>query len=146
MNVIRKIKESVENAVNIPFYYATAEGLNIELDDADYPCAFAAVAEQGTTTDTNGIIHEQLTLVVTFADLSEFDFDALENEDIIDQCKKRAFAWLTKLKQSDTLQLDSVNNTTRDYLREDVCLNGYSLNITLTEMAGIGACDLPLNF
>lgn len=142
MNIIQKIKKSIEESTNVPFYYASAETLNIVLDSADYPCALAVLAEQGTITDVNGLYHERLTLVVSFADKTDFDFDSIENEDIIDRCKKRAFTWLHSLLRSDTLKNVSVNSTTRDYLLYDVILTGYGVNITLEEIEGFGACDI----
>lgn len=142
MNIISKIKKSIEDGAGVPFYYASAENLNVILDNAEYPCALAVLANQGTIADTNGQFHERLTLVVSFADKTEFDFDALENEDIIDECKKRAFRWLYSLRLSSDLKQVSLNSTTRDYLYDDVILTGFGVNITLEEVAGFGACDI----
>lgn len=140
MTIIDKIKASVE-AIDLPFNYASAEGLNIMLDNADFPCALMMLIETGAIEDENGRYHERITFVLSFAELTEFDFDSLENEVIIDRCKQRAFEWLTSLRRNDDFINVVVNSTTRDYLDYDAIITGYGVNITLTEAVGYGVCD-----
>lgn len=142
MNIIRELKESIEKAVNIPFVYGSAEDINRALDNAVFPCAIAVLIQQGAVTDENGILRERLTFVVSFAELTQFDFEAMENEDIIERCKFRAFAWLQALRSNDKINLISVNNSTRDYIEYDAIITGYGVNITIEEAQGIGACDV----
>lgn len=140
MNFIEKIKASVE-AHDVPFYYGSPEDINVVLDSAEFPCAICLLLQQGSVTDINGQYHERATFLVSFADLTQHDFNSLENEDIIDDCKKRAFEWLTGLRTNDNINLISVNNTTRDYLAYDAIITGFGVNVTIEETRGYGVCD-----
>lgn len=139
-NIIRCLKDSVE-AIGIPFYYGMAEELNKLLDNADYPCALAVAVNQGNVVQENGQFKECITFVLSFADLTEFDFDSLENEDIITECKERAFKWLSSMQSNGDIRVASINGTTRDYIAYDAIITGYGLNVTLDEVRGVGRCD-----
>lgn len=140
MTIIDKIKASVE-AVELPFEYASAEGLNIALDNAEFPCALMLLLQSGAVADENGRYHERITFVISFSELTDFDADSLENEVIIDRCKQRAFEWLTLLRSNTDFKDLTINSTARDYLEYDVIITGYSLNISITEAVGFGVCD-----
>lgn len=143
MNIIREIKKSIEQH-GLPFYYGSAQDINTILDRAEYPCCIALLVGQGAIEQENGQYKERLTLQMSFADLTTYDFDALENEDIIDECKRRAFVWLAANRNADNFDL-SVNNTTRDYFEYDAIITGFGLNVDITERQGVGNCDIPLD-
>lgn len=142
MNIIRELKESIERACNVPFFYGSAEDVNRALDNADFPCALAFLIQQGAVTDVNGVLRERLTFAISFAELTQFDFEAMENEDIIERCKERAFVWLQAMRTNDKLNLISINSTTRDYIEFDAIVTGYGVNVTIEEAQGFGACDV----
>lgn len=142
MNVIEKLKASIE-ATGTPFFYGSRGDINRVLDRAPLPCAFAYLLETNAVTDTNGICRERLTLAVFFVNKTVFDFEAVENEDIIDACKRDAFKWYTRMRMSDDFRLIAMNNTLRVYDEiADATVTGYALNITIEELEGIGACNL----
>lgn len=142
MTLINKIKKSVEGATGFPFLYHAAGEINeLIARAAELPCAFAFLIDSGTVEDTNGMFHERVTFAVVFADKTQFDFNALENEEIIDRMKVRAFRWLQSLRLSDDLQLVSINNTQRLYDTTTDILTGYAVNVTLEEVEGYGVCN-----
>ena len=77
-----------------------------------------------------------------FADKSQFDFNAIENEQIIDRMKVKAYKWLQSLRLSTDLNVVSINSTQRLYDTTTDVLTGYAVNITIEEVDGIGACDI----
>ena len=142
MTLINKIKKSVEGATGFPFLYHAAGEINeLIARAAELPCAFAFLIDSGTVEDTNGMFHERVTFAVIFSDKTQFDFNALENEEIIDRMKVRAFRWLQSLRLSDDLQLVSINNTQRLYDTTTDILTGYAVNVTLEEVEGYGVCN-----
>lgn len=142
MNIIEKIKESIEGATGVRFIYHAAGELEVELMSVEkFPIAYAHLLQSGSVSDTLGEYHERVTMAVIFAQPTEYDFNSIENEDKIDACKVFAFNWLYALRSSQTLRLVSVNSTDRLYDTTAEVLTGFALNVTLEEIKGYGACD-----
>jgi hypothetical protein len=99
--------------------------------------------DSGTIDDINGRYHERVTIAVMFCDKTEFDFNALENEEIIDRMKLKAYKWMQSLRMSNALHVVSVNNTQRLYDNTTDILTGFAVNITIEDVAGVGECELP---
>lgn len=144
MTIIEKIKQSVEGATGMPFLYHAAGELNeIVARCGELPVAYSFLIDSGTIDDLNGRYHERVTLAVMFCDKTEFDFNALENEKIIDRMKVKAYKWMQSLRMSNALRVISVNNTQRLYDNTTDILTGFAVNITIEDVAGVGECELP---
>lgn len=142
MTIIEKIKQSVEGATGMPFLYHAAGELNELIARCkELPVAYSFLIDSGTIDDVNGRYHERVTLAVMFCDKTEFDFNALENEQIIDRMKVKAYKWMQSLRMSNALRVVSVNNTQRLYDNTTEILTGYAVNITLEDVRGYGLCD-----
>ena len=144
MTIIDKIKQSIEGATGMPFLYHAAGEINELLARCkSLPVAYSFLIDSGTIDDVNGRYHERVTLAVMFCDKTEFDFNALENEEIIDRMKEKAYKWMSSLRMSNTLHVVSVNNTQRLYDNTTDILTGFAVNITIEDVAGVGECELP---
>lgn len=144
MTIIEKIKQSIEGATGMPFLYHAAGELNELIARCkSLPVAYSFLIDSGMIDDVNGRYHERVTLAVMFCDKTEFDFNALENEEIIDRMKVKAYKWLQSLRMSNTLHIVSVNNTQRLYDNTTDVLTGFAVNITIEDVAGVGECELP---
>lgn len=144
MTIIEKIKQSVEGATSVPFLYHAAGELNELIARCnELPVAYSFLIENGAIDDVNGRYHERVTIAVIFCDKTEFDFNAIENEQIIDRMKVKAFKWLQSLRMNNALRVVSVNNTQRLYDNTTDVLTGYAVNITIEDVAGVGECELP---
>lgn len=129
----------------LPFIYETLDAQNIILDTIVPPFCAAVPLESGAVTDERGNYHDQVTMALLFGDVMQTttgDFCAVENERIIDECKQRAFKWIAMLYGNTEIELVSVNAVAREYLRADSIATGYTLNVTIREIAGYGKCDL----
>jgi len=142
MSIIEKIKQSVERATGLPFYYDTPQTLNVRLDRAEFPCAMLHIITSGAVQDTNGILRERLNLEVLFTTTSHLDFDGtdVENNEL-DVMKMHAFKWILSLFRSRTLRLVTLNGTNRYYATDDAIYSAYGVNVTLEEIQGVTACD-----
>lgn len=144
MTIIEKIKQSVEGATGMPFLYHAAGELNeLIARCGELPVAYSFLIDSGTIDDVNGRYHERVTIAVMFCDKTEFDFNALENEQIIDRMKVKAYKWMQSLRMSNALRVVSVNNTQRLYDNTTDILTGFAVNITLEDITGVGECELP---
>ena len=143
MSVIDKIKNSVEQATQLPFYYDTPQTLNIRLDNATYPCAMLNILQSGALVADNGIIRERLTIEVLFSQRSHLDFDGVEVEaNELDEMKIKAFTWLLSVIRSRDLHLVSINGTNRYYATDDAIYSAYGVNVTIEEIQGVSKCSI----
>ena len=146
MSIIDKIKASVEAVIGQDrFYYNDGDGLNIDLDNANYPCAYAQLIEMGTLVDSFGMYHERVAIGIFFADIADVDLKPIPNEQILTRLKKSALVWLATMQNNDQLKLVEVRGTDRVYIQSanfDVRLTAYVVNVTLEEIEGFGVCDI----
>lgn len=129
----------------LPFVYADLDTQNILIDNIEPPFAACAPLSSGVVSGEHGRYYEQATFEVFFGDLmcqSSSDYNARENERIIDECKQRALAWLASLNGNKELELISINNVRRTYMQFDAIVTGYMLSVTLQEKEGYGLCNL----
>ena len=142
-SIIQKIKESVENATGVMFYYDTPQTLNLRLDRATFPCAMLHIVESGAVQDTNGVLRERMTIEVLFATKSNLDFDGLEVENSeLNRLKIKAFEWLLALLRMKTeLRCVSLNGTSRYYATDDAIYSAFGVNVTIEEIEGISKCN-----
>lgn len=144
MTIIEKIKQSVEVATGMPFLYHAAGEINeLIARCGELPITYSFLIDSGTIDDVNGRYHERVTIAVMFCDKTEFDFNAIENEEIIDRMKVKAYKWMKSLRMSNALRIVSVNNTQRLYDNTTEILTGFAVNITIEDVAGVGECELP---
>ena len=138
--IVKNIIESVAGACGIQCHYQSVEQLNRLLDNAEFPCAYFFLLTQNTLNVDGGNLRERVQVAVFFVEPTEYDFAAVENEEIIERCKQRALQWVRSLWSNSYLRLIGVNNTQRVYDEMDVTLTGFAVNVTLEELKGI-ACE-----
>lgn len=120
-----------------PVYYHDDPTLNLMTSDMDFPCALVQLLTQGRIVQEGGQAKEVVSAAIFFVEPSQFDFDAVENEAIIDRCKDKAMTWLLSLPASEYIQLAELTRTTRVYDRYDDILTGYGLLADIQELNGI---------
>lgn len=141
MSLINKIKGSIEDT-GLTCLYDSAGDINRLLDYQSYPLAFFTLINRGGLISFNGVYREIANVVVFFVNTSTFDFDSLENEEIIKTCKTLALTWLDTLPRNGVLKA-TVLDTNRVYNYADSILTGYCLNLRIEELEGEG-CLNPL--
>lgn len=146
MTFIEKVKSSIVYGAGVPqFYYHAAGELNAILADheiGDEVVAFCYLLAGGDV-EVGRQCKESVQLAVFFCKKTEFDFNSFENEQLIDDCKKVAFGWLSHLTKSPYLTIDGDVSTQRVYDTTTDILTGIGINIALREQEGYGWCDIP---
>lgn len=136
MSIVDKIRRSVEKATELHCLYQSAEQLNRIADNTDFPAALFVLLTQGQIASIKPL-RERVTVAMFFVDKTEFDFQAAENEHIIEGCQKKAHKWIKSLIGSHELRIVAVESTERVYDYLDVQLTGYAVRVTLEEITGI---------
>lgn len=144
--IIEKIRDSLSPIIGGAdrFYYADRDDLNVQLDNANFPCVFSNLAKASVVDSNSGGMRERITLEVYFCDLVSFGISGIDNERVIQHQKERALRWLASLKRSDEFLLDSINGTNRWYSPDglDVNFTAFSVSVTLTEVESYGDCGI----
>lgn len=127
----------------LPFVYADLDTQNILLDNIGAPFAACAPLASGMVEAEHGGYRERATFEIYFGDMmcqSLPDYNARENERIIDECKQRAFKWLASLQANKDIRLIQVNSASRSYMQFDAITTGYLVNVTIEERHTYGMC------
>lgn len=149
MTIVDKIITSIKAALgnDFPVYYHDEQTLNVMVSQMAMPCAMFQLLTTGSVVNEAGQMKERLSAAVFFVEPSRFDFDAVDNEAIIDRCKARAFSWLCALSSDALLTLTALNRTTRVYDDTDDILTGFGVFADLTELNGWSDCPtVPYDF
>lgn len=143
MTIIEKIRASIQRVHGEGFevYYHDDPTMNIIADTMTLPAAIVQLITQGELDQMSGQWREVVSAAVFFVDRSEFDFDADENEKIIDQCKRRALRWLAGLQLDEDLKLVRWSRTSRVYERFDAILTGFAVMVDLMETESVTDCE-----
>lgn len=139
MTIVDKIINSIKAALGDDFhvYYHDAQTLNEMVSRMEFPCATFQLLTTGNAVNEAGQLKERVSAAIFFVEPSQFDFNAVPNEVIIDRCKGRAFAWLGSLNVDEWLTLSSLNRTSRVYDDTDDILTGFGVFADLEELTGV---------
>lgn len=144
MTIIEAVKNSIERVGCAFLYHADGE-LNELVAcepafDGDVPVALCYLLGSGSTDITAGVARERVNIGVFFSLKTNFDFDAIENERLLDVCKKYAQRWLLSLNDDVFVRLVSLNSTERVYDTTTDILTAYAVNVTLEQVQGQTLC------
>lgn len=138
MGLIHKIKREVENA-GFAFYYDSGNGLNQLLDGADFSDNKTVVFafQLSTTNLVDGKENGQVGLF--FARLTEFDFEAMENEEIQEATKADAWKFIKQTERGSVISIGDVT-LRRFYDEFSVNVTGVAVNAVIYELSGLNDC------
>lgn len=123
------------DATALKCYYGTRESINEQVSKGGLPCAFFALLAESNIQEGAGTIAETYTLTISFAKLTEFDFESVENEDIIEQCRRDAFNWLAYIRAGKAdFTAGEVVGSGRLHEEFDDIITGYYLTIRITTL------------
>ena len=128
MTLIEKITASFANQ---NFYFGTEEEINaVANGNIEMPAILMYRPEGWSAFDDNS--REQSTFLIFFCDNTSYSYSTAENNEIVEQCKKRALNWaktidLHRLKFAEKLKLKPV------YLEFSNFVTGVMLEVRLRE-------------
>lgn len=142
MTIVDKIRDSLQQFTGTPCYYQSEEQLNTILDYGQLPCTFFDLLRTQQVTTDIGNLRERVQVAIFFADVATgFDFNATDNERVIDAQKTIAFKWVLSMATNNNLRLLSVDGSERAYAEYDVLLTGFAIRVTLEELYGVTMCN-----
>lgn len=142
MAIVSKIIQAVEAASGLRCYYDNVEGLNVLLDNVEFPCVYMELLQNSQVENDNGNWVERADVAIVVCDKTDFDADAAENEQIIERCKNTAVQIAQMLGTTGEVALQSINSGRRFYQEFDVILTGYAINLNVQEVYGVTGCDI----
>lgn len=135
--IVNKIKKSVQSGTGLTCLYGSLDSINVQMgDQTDFPVAFFVLLNNGSLDDRSSNYRERVDVAMFFVKPTEFDFESIENEAIISECKQCAFQWLNSLFLGGDLRYITTLNTSRVYNQMDDILTGYALRVRLEELVG----------
>ena len=138
MSLITKIKAEVES-LGLQFYYDSGGGLNKMLENANFDdgncVVFAFLLTSTTLTDGK----ESGNVGLFFSKITEFDFEALENDAIQEECKLIAWDFIKQINKGNVLTMSEIT-LTRFYDEFAVNVTGVAVNAVFSETVGMSDC------
>lgn len=144
MSIVLKVKDKFESITGLPLIYQSEEMVNFLVGNKPVPVGIWYLLQDGqvVSDSADGTIRERVQVRIYVGDKSEVDFNAIENEKIIDKCKKILFNFIANLKSDNDLQIESINLSRRFYLETDDILTGYMVDVTISELSGFNKCKI----
>jgi hypothetical protein len=144
MSIVLKVKDKFESITGLPLIYQSEEMVNFLVGNNPVPVGIWYLLQDGqvVSDSADGTIRERVQVRIYVGDKSEVDFNAIENERIIDKCKKILFNFIANLKSDNDLQIESINLSRRFYLETDDILTGYMVDMTISELSGFNKCKI----
>ena len=141
MTIVEKIIASIQavHGSGLKVYYHDEPTLNLMTGGMEFPCAIMQLLTTGQVVTEAGQIKERVSAAVFFVEKADFDFDAKDNEQIIDRCKRRAFQWLSAIPRDQYITAE-LTRTSRVYDRYDDILTGFGVMVDVMELTGFIEC------
>lgn len=141
MNIAKKIQSIFEAATGLQLVYGTEEAINRAIGSAQLPCGLLKLMGTSNITTDGGMLTEEPRLSVAVVNLTQFDIDSYDNEDIIADCKAKLENFLLALMASRDLTLEAVTEVSRLYDHYDDIVTGIYATFRLREVVGVACPD-----
>ena len=139
MGLLQKLKNIIEGA-GYQFLYDSNNGLNELFDNVEFPEKKSVIYVNllGGTKLVEGI--ESGNIALFFCRKTDFDFDTLENEKIIQECLYDARNFEILIKRGNVLTISGELLIERFYDNFSVNVTGVAVNVNLSETVGMAEC------
>ena len=139
MGLLQKLKNIIEGA-GYQFLYDSNNGLNELFDNVEFPEKKSVIYVNllGGTKLVEGI--ESGNIALFFCRKTDFDFDTLENEKIIQDCLYDARNFEILIKRGNVLTISGELLIERFYDNFSVNVTGVAVNVNLSETVGMAEC------
>ena len=99
MTVQEKIKSILEG-MGENYMYDNWTNANVRLDKGTFPCVIDLLPVSGSFEFGKAQIKDKPNMMLAFVDKADFDFSGEDNGKVVEECKKRAKAFLLALNKS----------------------------------------------
>lgn len=142
MNTIeQKIRIIAERMGNVNYLYDGWGLVNLRADQTPTPIMVNILPVSGAFHLNGRRITESVNCLIGFLDKTQFDFDGIENDAIIERMKKLALEFIMTLNESGLFEpITGEVPMSIEYNLLDVNLTGVILQISLEEKRGVVMC------
>lgn len=139
MSLIKKIK-AIAEALDYQFFYDSGQGIDLQISNAniadDETIVFAYFLSATSLSEGK----ESGQIGVFFYRLTEFDFGALENDDIQEAAKEDAVRFLMAVDKSNLLTYSEPVSISRGWDALSVNMTGVAVTAIFSEVVGVSQC------
>ena len=139
-SVERKIA-SVAEKLGITYLYENWGTANVRLDKLELPAIINLLPASGRFVIGKTQLRDRPNCMIAFADKTKFDFDGVENDEIIERCKAYAVQFIRELNRSGMFEFvsDEVPYSVF-YDKLNVNVTGVVIELSLKEVQGVPMC------
>jgi hypothetical protein len=139
-SVERKIA-SIAEQLGITYLYDNWATANVRLDKEKMPVMINVLPVSGKFSLSRVQIRDCPNCMLAFADLTELDFDGVDNDEVIERCKSHAIDFIKRLNNSGLFEpVDGDITYSVFYDKLDVNITGVVIELQLKEVHGVPMC------
>ena len=140
-SVERKIASVAAKLEDVTYLYDNWATANVRLDRLEFPAIINLLPVSGRFDISRTQLRDCPECMIAFADKTRFDFDGVENDEVIERCKALAVRFIRELNKSGLFEWTSTDiRYSLFYDKLDVNITGIVLELNLKEVVGVSLC------
>lgn len=140
-SVERKIASVAAKIEGVTYLYDNWATANIRLDHLELPAIINLLPVSGRFNISRTTLRDCPDCMIAFADKTRFDFDGVENDEVIERCKDLAVRFIRELNKSGLFEWISTDVPySVFYDKLDVNITGIVVELNLKEVKGVPMC------
>ena len=127
--------------MGVTYVYDDWAGANVELDRVSQPSIINLLPVSGKLYFKNNQFKDEPNCMLAFADRTDFEANTIENNNVIEKCKRRSMEFFHRLNQSglfEPVPEELPYSVFYDKLDENI--TGVCIEVRLKEITGITFC------
>lgn len=140
-SVERKIASVAAKLEGVTYLYDNWATANVRLDRLEFPAIINLLPVSGRFDISRTQLRDCPECMIAFADKTRFDFDGVENDEVIERCKALAVRFIRELNKSGLFEWTSTDiRYSVFYDKLDVNVTGIVVELNLKEVKGVPMC------
>ena len=140
-SVERKIASVAAKLEGVTYLYDNWATANVRLDRLEFPAIINLLPVSGRFDISRTQLRDCPECMIAFADKTRFDFDGVENDEVIERCKALAVRFIRELNKSGLFEWTSTDiRYSVFYDKLDVNITGIVVELRLKEVQGVPMC------
>ena len=140
-SVERKIASVAAKLEGVTYLYDNWATANVRLDRLEFPAIINLLPVSGQFDISRTTLRDCPECMIAFADKTRFDFDGVENDEVIERCKALAVRFILELNKSGLFEWTSTDiSYSVFYDKLDVNITGIVVELRLKEVQGVPMC------
>ena len=140
-SVERKIASVAAKLEGVTYLYDNWATANVRLDRLEFPAIINLLPVSGQFDISRTTLRDCPDCMIAFADKTRFDFDGVENDEVIERCKALAVRFIRELNRSGLFEWTSTDiHYSVFYDKLDVNITSKVVELRLQEVQGVTMC------